>query len=527
VLAPIQALLRNIFFYVEGWIDSWAGPDSNPLYHLGAFCWFFFWIVAVTGLYLFIPFETSVVGAWQSIEHMTNEQWFFSGVMRSLHRYASDGMVAVTMIHLIREFAFGRYYGSRWFAWFTGVPLIWLLLSSGITGYWLVWDMLAQYLAIGTVEWIDWFGIFGQSVARNFLTRGSMTDRFFTLLIFMHIFVPLFLLFVMWIHIMRINRPNVNPPKELAIGSMIMMVVLSLVYPATSHPISDLGMMPETVRMDWFYLMFYPMYDSFGAGPTWTIAAGFTLLVGVVPWLRFSKRNPAAVVTLDKCNGCTRCYNDCPFGAITMVPRTDGKPYKVEAQVNPDLCSGCGMCTAACPPSSPYRNEAILITGIDRPDLPLTKLKERTVAAMASLKGPSRVLVFGCDHALHVDDLVAEGVAGVSMPCSAMLPPSFIDYVLSSGLADGVFITGCRHGDCHHRLGPMWFEQRLRGERDPYLRERVERERIRVVWAAPTEKKDIEKEMAKFRADLEKLGKSASPAVTASVLETEELSVGV
>jgi coenzyme F420-reducing hydrogenase delta subunit len=63
-----------------------------------------------------------------------------------------------------------------------------------------------------------------------------------------------------------------------------------------------------------------------------------------------------------------------------------------------------------------------------------------------------------------------------------MLPLSFIDFIISGGHADGVFLTGCREGDCHHRLGIDWTEQRIEGERDPYLRKRVPRERICRAW---------------------------------------------
>jgi coenzyme F420-reducing hydrogenase delta subunit len=75
------------------------------------------------------------------------------------------------------------------------------------------------------------------------------------------------------------------------------------------------------------------------------------------------------------------------------------------------------------------------------------------------------------------------GVAVVRMPCVAMLPPSFIDFVLSRQHAEAVLLTGCREHDCHFRFGVEWMEQRLNGQRDPYLRPRVPRERIAQCWA--------------------------------------------
>ncbi len=50
-------------------------PGWNPMYQLGAMSFLYFWIVAITGVYLFIFFETSISGAYSSIEYITVEQW--------------------------------------------------------------------------------------------------------------------------------------------------------------------------------------------------------------------------------------------------------------------------------------------------------------------------------------------------------------------------------------------------------------------------------------------------------------------
>jgi hypothetical protein len=52
--------------------------------------------------------------------------------------------------------------------------------------------------------------IFGQSIARNFLSPDTLDDRFFTLWVFMHIVLPLLLLLVLWIHLQRVSRPQIN-----------------------------------------------------------------------------------------------------------------------------------------------------------------------------------------------------------------------------------------------------------------------------------------------------------------------------
>jgi formate hydrogenlyase subunit 6/NADH:ubiquinone oxidoreductase subunit I len=39
---------------------------------------------------------------------------------------------------------------------------------------------------------------------------------------------------------------------------------------------------------------------------------------------------------------------DCPFDAITMVPRTDAKRFPSKAFVAPAKCVGCGVCAGSC-----------------------------------------------------------------------------------------------------------------------------------------------------------------------------------
>jgi len=114
-------------------------------------------------------------------------------------------------------------------------------------------------------------------------------------------------------------------------------------------------------------------------------------------------------------------------------------------------------------------------------------------------------VVFGCDHGVPAQALAESGAAVVSLPCIAALPPSFIDYALSRGLADGVVITGCRDGACEYRFGTQWTEQRIEGRRDPYLRKRVPRERLRVIWASAREGGRLRAEIETFARDLERL----------------------
>lgn len=498
-----RALLEGL----ERRLDAAYGADANPLKQLGALGWFFYWIVVASGVYVYIFYDSGVTEAYESIEYMTHTQWYAAGVMRSLHRYASDALVVVMLLHLVREFLKDKYRGVRWFGWVTGVALVWFVYASGITGYWLVWDKLAQYVAITTSELLDALGIFGEPVARNFLHETTLSGRFFTLMVFIHIAVPLIMLFVLWIHTQRLAHARVNPPKALAAGTLGMLLVVSFVKPAVSQggP-ADLSSVPAIVGLDWFYLPVYPLLDRIPLLGVWAVLAGGTLVLLLAPWLPPRRERPAARVDLANCNGCTRCFLDCPYSAIVMAPRSDGRPFEVEAVVNPANCIACGICAGACPTSTPYRRRSELVPGIELPHAPVAALRDDALAKAQALRGDGRILVFGCEFGPDLDRVADESVGCVRLPCVAALPPAFIDFLIARGHVDGVMLTGCRPSDCQARLGQEWTERRIAGERDPRLRGRVPRERLVTCWVGAGGTAQCRAEVEAFRGRLRGLG---------------------
>jgi quinol-cytochrome oxidoreductase complex cytochrome b subunit/coenzyme F420-reducing hydrogenase delta subunit len=509
-----KRLARTAFERIESAFDAVFTPDWNPLYQLGALGWFFYWIVAVSGVYLYVFFDSGVTQAYESVERITHVQWYAGGVMRSLHRYASDALVIVMMLHLVREFVMDRLRGPRWFTWFIGVPILWLVFAAGISGYWLVWDKLAHYVALATSEWLDALPLFGEPIARNFIHDSTLSGRFFTLMLFIHIAVPLILLFIMWIHIHRHTHARVNPPKGLAIGTLAALLVLSFVWPAVSQGPADLGTIPAQVGLDWFYLFLYPLLDEYSGIALWALLGAMTLLLAALPWL--PRRRPVpAVVDLGNCNGCGRCAADCPHGAVRMSGRSDGSPYTQEAVVLSDLCVACGICVGACPTATPFRRRSALKAGIELPEYPLVELREQSLARCRDLQGNDRVIVYGCGQGPGLESVAGPSVAVVELPCVAMLAPSFIDFMITRRHVDGVFLTGCRANDCYERLGARWTEERIAGRRDPHLRRRVPRDRIESFWAGVDRGVELTEELEAFRAHLRELNAKEASVVAA------------
>jgi len=467
---------------LEHGFDAAFGAALNPLRHLGALGFLMFWLLAISGIYLYAVLDTSVQGSWHSIDELSRRQWYLGGVLRSLHRYAADAFVLLMLAHLLREWLFGHWGGFRRFSWLTGVPLLLFAFVSAIGGFWLNWDQLGQFSAVATAEWLDWLPIFGTPLTRNFLEATSVNDRLFSLLVFIHLGVPLLLVFGLWFHIQRLSRAAVFPPRALAAGSVATLVLLAVVQPVMSHAPADLSVVPGALAYDWLLLAVHPLVDASSAGFVWLLLSATLVLLFALPFLpQRAAPVPIAVVDPANCNGCRRCFDDCPYAAVTMVPHPNQRVGRQMAQVNADLCASCGICVGACPSSTPFRSAAELVTGIDMPSSPIGALRRSLQQALAATKSEHPIVVFGCDRGVRVDTLAAPDVAPFSLMCTGALPPSFVEYALRDGAA-AVLVSGCRESGCEFRLGQRWTEARLAGTREPHLRAAVPRERVAVLW---------------------------------------------
>ena len=317
---PLRSSVLAVWESLERGFDAVFGSAQNPLRHLGALGFMFFWLLAVSGIYLYAVLDTSVEGAYRSINELSREQWYLGGVLRSLHRYAADAFLVVTLAHLAREFLLGRYTGFRRFSWLTGAPLPLFVFACGIGGFWLNWDQLGQFSALATAEFFDWLPFFASPLTRNFLITASVGDRLFSLFVFVHLGVPLLLLFGLWFHIQRITRAEVFPPRALALGTAAALLALALAAPVMSQAAADLSVVPGPLAMDWFLLFVHPLTYATSAGLVWALFCAALLFLFALPFLPMPGRPAVAKVDPDNCNGCRRQYCCYWLGFINRFP---------------------------------------------------------------------------------------------------------------------------------------------------------------------------------------------------------------
>lgn len=487
-------------------LDGALGAQANPLRQLGALGFGALAVQVCTGLVLYAAYDTSASGAYASVQALAHWPIGLGRLVRGLHRYAADGLMLVLLLHVVREWLHGHERGARWFHWLTGVPLVLMFFVSAIGGFWLPWDALGLYSAQATAEWLDALPWLASSpLARNFLTPAAVSDRLFSLFIFVHIGVALLFVFGLWLHVQRLNHVRVWPVPRLGWGLLGGLAALALVHPVLSHAPAVLSQMPAVLRLDWWLLWLHPLVALSTPALAWALVLGVLGWLVTAPFLPQPHRPGVAMVEPEHCSGCRFCFDDCPYAAIRMVPHSNQRPGHWMAEVEADLCVGCGICAGACPSSTPFRGVARLDTGIDMPQLPVNALREGVRDRVAGLHGPAPVLVFACAHAGEADSLSGADVGVQPLLCAAQLPPTLIDYALDQGAA-GVLVSACPPGGCAFRLGERWTQERLAGARHPRLRAGVVRERLACVNTAPGDAHGLRQALQRLRSRLQTMG---------------------
>jgi coenzyme F420-reducing hydrogenase delta subunit/NAD-dependent dihydropyrimidine dehydrogenase PreA subunit len=511
------------FIYLDRMLGRWVPESLNPMLHTGAIAVTALFIATVTGIVLLIWYKPSVHMAYESLEAMSASP-FGAGLMRSLHRYSSDAAVLFGIIHALRVFFERRFDGARWLPWVTGAVMMGLLWFIGWTGYWLVWDLRAQSVAVGTAKLLDVLPIFTDPLGRSFVTNDSVNSLLFFVVFFIHMIVPLAMAIVMWLHITRLARARYLTSKGMTLWVMGLLLLICFAYPATNEAPAQMTAIPDGVTMDWWYLFPLPIIDRLNAGAAWGLLIVGSVATLSIPWTMARKRQQPAIVVASRCNECKKCYTDCPYEAIEMIPRTDGNErYLTQASVIASKCVACGICAGSCDTMG---------IGVDW----FSSIEQRRLIGswmkQTQDEGESVHVAFVCAESaganLEIDPvtgLCAElpGYRALRVPCAGWVQPLMIERAIRQG-ARGALIVTCPPDKCSYREGAEWEHQRIEGAREPALRaDMLEAGQVQLVALDRTRKADLIRAAARFRTGEAPLPANDRPRVLRAVATTVSL----
>ncbi len=518
----IAVRLDRYWLLIERLFNKIYGSALNPLYQSGVLAVTFIAVTLVTGLYLFIFYKIAV--PYESVAAI--DSGLIGGFMRSVHRYAADLAMLTVAIHALKMLLSGRNWGPRALAWISGVLLVGTLLVCGWTGLVMAWDIQGQMVAIEGARLFDLLPIFSEPISRSFARADGVPDTFFFMNLFLHLAVPLGLLALFWLHVTRVARARLRPPKAIERSALVLLAVGAILIPVPLPPKADLLAVPASVPLDVFYAFWLPVARHAPPGVHLGLwLAAFALAISV-PWWWRPKSGLRAPSFVDEasCTGCTTCYQDCPFDAISMVPRsTPSSLSKKVARVDPQLCVACAICAGSCapmgvgPPGRTGRNQ----------------LREVESFLEAVTPGPADVVLAACRNGLGLHEKLlaapsppADGaLTGDVLPfdtgCSGSVHTSVIEVLLRRG-AGGVFMLSCPPRDCRYREGPMWLSERVYNDREAELHDRVDKRRVHIASFAPTEVKAARQALAAFRQEVASLGEKPVEHEVKIELQCEE-----
>ena len=455
----------------DAWVNRVYTSRYNPLYHSGAITIVLLLVLLITGLYLLLFYR---LGAPYASVARINDQVWAGRWVRGLHRFASDAAVIASLVHAFRMYAQRRTWGPRTLAWVSGVLLLAVILVSGWTGYVLVWDSFAQVLALEGARLLDVLPIFGEPMARSFSGESALPSGFFFLNLFAHIALPIGVGALVWVHVARVARPVLVPARPVLWSTIGTLFLLALLWPLAMAPPANLLRLPTNVPTDWFFAFWLPLTPWLPAWSVWLIGIALASVSVAIPWLTRYRAQPLdtpAEVNERVCTGCEQCVKDCPYEAIEMTARTDGRAGLV-ARVDPALCTSCGICIGSCPPM------AIGPSG----QTGRTQLAE--VKAFLAEQQPTQndVVMVGCAWSAARAEAEQCGAKFLSVPCIGAMHSSTVETLLRGG-AGGVLVVACPEHDGRTREGVTWTRERLFDGRTADLKERVDRTRVRLVQA--------------------------------------------
>lgn len=476
MIERLERLTRGTLRAADSMMHRLADWQYNPLHQSGTIAAYLLTVLTVTGLYLILLYRVGAPAA--SVQGIANDPWIGSW-MRGVHRYATDLFVVAAVVHALRVFGQSRSWGARARSWISGVALIGVGLACAWTGFVMAWDSFGQRVALAGARLFDVLPVLSEPVSRIFAGDRPIPSAFFFINLFVHIGLPLAMGVGLWLHVSKVARPVLAPPRQLRWGITVGLFALALAMPAPLGPAADPLRLPDTTPLNLSTSWWIPLAERAEPWVVWSLALLAIVAAVAVPLFTRRPRTGAlspSVVDPRFCTGCDQCPKDCPWGAITMVPRDDDRPTLV-ALVDPALCVSCGICAASCPPMGvgPEGRTGRFQLAYARSTL-LPHLREADASA------PVVAVYCGQTDVALESRLTVAGAQLHKVPCIGTLHTSVIELLLRQG-ASGVFVVGCPPRDCAAREGPKWTELRLFHDREAELQARVDRRRVRYCTA--------------------------------------------
>ena len=277
---------------------------------LGGMSLVLFMLLVATGLLMIFVYEPSPERAYQSIQFMQQEI-LFGRLIRGVHYWSANLLVAVVALHILRVFLTGAFHGRRQSNWIIGLCLLFLVLLSGFTGYLLPWDQISYWAITICTEMLGYMPGFGETLQRVILGGTEIGSATVINFYALHtIVVPLSLVGLMMWHFWKVRRAGgvviprtidgnfragaaqvpYNPNlmfREIAVGLTLIAVVLliAIFFEAPLGEPANPGLSPNPAKAPWYFIGLQELLVHFH--PLFAVFVIPLLLAGALVWVAF------------------------------------------------------------------------------------------------------------------------------------------------------------------------------------------------------------------------------------------------
>ena len=348
-LEEVLVKFNRAWTWLDGQLQKLCPKELNPLANSGRAANFALIQAVVTGVLMLLWYSPSVQFAYTSLESIEGRS--LGGIVRAAHRYSSDILMLLLFVHASRMFFSRKFAGARWLPWVSGIGLIALIWFIGWTGYWLVWDQPAKQVALTSVNLLDTLPVWAEPLGRSFLANRLVPSLLFFVIFFLHMLLPLGIAVGLVVHLLRLSRAKLLPDWRLSAAMTVALMAAATLIPAPLDEAADMAVKAEGFTVDAWYMTPLALGLRFQQTGLWLAIFGTLGLCMAIPWILGRRRKPdtfQAEVEVSRCHSCSQCMNNCPFDAISLAARTDGKAFPSQASVDPAKCVGCGVCNGSC-----------------------------------------------------------------------------------------------------------------------------------------------------------------------------------
>lgn len=219
---------RNFFLHIHANKVHPHSLKTTYTFGLGVILGFLFLVMILTGVMLMMNYTPSVERAYDSVKDIV---FIVPGgrYIRNIHRWAAQGMVLISFLHLMRVFFTGGYLDGRRLNWIIGVCMLVVVLFMNFSGYLLPWDQLAYWAVtigsniaasfreltdiLGITHIVDIGGFIKKLLIGDDAVGQAALSRFFMLHV---IFLPVTLMVLTAVHFWRIRKDGgISRPVDL------------------------------------------------------------------------------------------------------------------------------------------------------------------------------------------------------------------------------------------------------------------------------------------------------------------------